>query len=909
MAAPAITFFTRGKEQLQLFGFDTSKENALAEKKEPPFPLPTPKAVQWSPDGQALVLVEPTQGVQVIKFARDADNEDNVVQSLHSAPKTTQGFLWSPRSSALATMAPGSKSSTEPNLHVWRRDEHGSFGLEASFLYPKLEKSAKVLQWSPDEAICARLLPEGRVHVLSGADLSGAPLVDLKLSQSIVSFEFAPVRSKGGLKGRLCVFKPDVRDDLQRVVGPAEVVIYELTSDGDGLQAQDRARSSVASGQVAELMWNSTGSALIAHCQTEVDESGQSYYGGSKLVLLSSDGEYHKDLMEGEDGIPLTSGTAVQAVAWSPTRDEFILIHGFQPSQASLFAWDEQAKKVTLVKVLLEKAHRNTIRFNHFGSLVCLAGFGNLAGQVDFFGRAEEGDDEKCDFVRISNCVANCTVSAEWAPDGRHFLTSVLAPRMRVDNGAFIWHALTGTKVAGRDFEELLDAQWRPEPLESLTFLDLGADEIELASKDLANTASTTGGTEKKQAYRPPKARGEGSSTVAAMMRGEVAAPEEDRRRRQPRRVKEEEPNASPRRDEPPWAHAQQERERSQREQAASGLPDAALSPAERALQAQAKQQFQQQQPNPRQDRERSIRDPAASLEGERGAPSPDRAAKQQQQQQQQAYSERERQWLQAQVRAQEQQAQLAHQQQQAQREQQQREQQQREQLLQQQQQRAAQQREARSMALHTQMLREQYEQQQAPSSRPPPPSEVPPSQQANAIQVAEAARLAAAAGYPGSPQRVLTAQQQQQQAQQAAYGRQAAAMAGQQQQQHLAQHYQQQQQQQALEHQRQLQQQQAAAARAAVQQHATQGISAHGQKLPCPATGWEYTDPKGRCQGPFSLAEMQGWHQMGYFRPELPMRCDPSDRFVPFGELFPHPQLPFQSYPKRPQPGGPRLR
>jgi len=909
-----------------LFGFDTSKENVLSEKKQPPFPLPTPKAALWSPDGQALALVEPTQGVQVINFpAPGAEDEESTVHSLPSAPKTTQGFLWSPKSSAVVTVAPGSKGSTEPNLHVWRRTEEG-YSLEACFLHPKLEKGAKVLQWSPDEAICARLLPEGRVHVLSGADLSGAPLVDLKLSQAIVSFEFAPVRSKGGLKGRLCVFKPDVRDDLQRVIGPAEVVIYELTSDGGGLKAQDRARTNVASGQIAELMWNSTGSALIAHAQTEVDESGQSYYGGSKLVLLSSDGEFHKDLMEGEDGIPLTNGTAVQAVAWSPTRDEFILIHGFQPSQASLFSWDERAKKVTLAKVLLEKAHRNTIRFNQFGSLVCLAGFGNLAGQVDFYGRAEEGDDEKCDFVRVSSCVANCTVSAEWAPDGRHFLTSVLAPRMRVDNGASIWRALSGTKVAGRDFEELFDAQWRPEPPESLTFLDLGADEIEAACKEHANKSSTAGGTEKKQAYRPPKARGEGASTVAAMMRGEVAAPEEDRRRRQPRRVKEEEPNSSPRQEEPPWAHSQQDRERAQREQANAGVTDIPPPNAERALQNQMKQlqqQQQQQQANQRQqERERNNRDPAASLEGDQMAPSADpRAAKQQQQQQQaqaaqaQAFSERER-WLQAQVQAQaqERQAQLAHQQQQAQREQQQREQQQREQLLQQQQ-RVAQQRDARAtMALQAQLFREQFEQQQqqqASSNRPPPPSEVPPTQQqAKAIQVAEAARLAAAAGYPGSPQRVMTVQQQQQQAQQAAYGRQAAALAGQQQQQqhqHLAQHYQQQQ---ALEHQRQLQQQQAAAAaRAAEQQQATQGISAHGQKLPCPASGWEYIDPKGRVQGPFSLVEMQGWHSLGYFRPDLPMRCHPADQFIKFAELFPHPQLPFQSYPKRPQPGGPRLR
>ena len=47
----------------------------------------------------------------------------------------------------------------------------------------------------------------------------------------------------------------------------------------------------------------------------------------------------------------------------------------------------------------------------------------NLAGEVDFYGRSEEN----CDFARISKCEANCTVSAEWAPDGgRHTMIVAL---------------------------------------------------------------------------------------------------------------------------------------------------------------------------------------------------------------------------------------------------------------------------------------------------------------------------------------------------------------------------------------------------------------------------------------------------------------------------------------------------
>merc|ERR1712039_719431 len=67
-----------------------------------------------------------------------------------------------------------------------------------------------------------------------------------------------------------------------------------------------------------------------------------------------------------------------------------------------------------------------------------------------------------------------------------------------------------------------------------------------------------------------------------------------------------------------------------------------------------------------------------------------------------------------------------------------------------------------------------------------------------------------------------------------------------------------------------------------------------------CPPTGWQYVDPKGNIQGPFTLLEMQLWNSMGYFRPDLKMRWDPADQFVEFNRLFPPPLEPFVSYPRR---------
>ncbi|CAE8661292.1 unnamed protein product, partial [Polarella glacialis] len=155
-ASTKLPFFVRDKEALKVFGFDTASYE-LDEKKAAPFPLPTPKAAHWSPDGLAVAMVDPAQGPQVATFEKSNSGRELSTATLHSlpgAPKTVQGFLWSPLSSAVVTTAPsGPKGSQEHNVHVWRRagagapgdgsGNGGSYELQASFCHPKLEKDKK----------------------------------------------------------------------------------------------------------------------------------------------------------------------------------------------------------------------------------------------------------------------------------------------------------------------------------------------------------------------------------------------------------------------------------------------------------------------------------------------------------------------------------------------------------------------------------------------------------------------------------------------------------------------------------------------------------------------------------------------------------------------------------------------
>jgi uncharacterized protein with WD repeat len=89
---------------------------------------------------------------------------------------------------------------------------------------------------------------------------------------------------------------------------------------------------------------------------------------------------------------------------------------------------------------------RNFIAYNPQGRLLCLAGFGNLAGQVDIWDRKT--------LKKVATFEAPNTSHCEWSPDGRLLLCATLSPRLRVDNGVRIFY-YTGTLLHVEAIEEL----------------------------------------------------------------------------------------------------------------------------------------------------------------------------------------------------------------------------------------------------------------------------------------------------------------------------------------------------------------------------------------------------------------------------------------------------------------------
>jgi translation initiation factor 2A len=166
--------------------------------------------------------------------------------------------------------------------------------------------------------------------------------------------------------------------------------------------------------------------------------------------------------------------------------------------------------KTTIFNAKAEPTHtfplgpRNTIIFSPHGRFVIVAGFGNLAGQMDIY-------DLSKNYNKVCTVEASNTSVCEWSPDGSHILCATTSPRLRVDNGIRLYHVGGGLMY----FEEvpapneLYHVCWRPQ---STTLHPLPADPLNPVptphASALAYLATKKPATKPAGAYRPPGARG-----------------------------------------------------------------------------------------------------------------------------------------------------------------------------------------------------------------------------------------------------------------------------------------------------------------------------------------------------------------------------------------------------------------
>lgn len=416
---PKVDLVTRGSHGISFFQSGGAPEGHEFVDRGAPSTSVDCRVIAFSPDGTQLAWCD-GKSVHVI--------DATTLEQQQTIPKSkTRHIQFSPLGTYVVTWEPYAilqgQSVGDPNLEIWTGGE------KAAEFIQKLQHNW-CPQWSEDEQLCARNVTN-EVHFFDGGLLPGASVVSRKLQvENLTTFALSPGKSPC----RIACYVPGTKG------APSFVRLYEYPRlEGAG---SILANKSFYRADSVTFLWNRKGSGLLVLTNTEVDKTGGSYYGEQGLHYLSVRGDGNM--------VPLQKKGPIYSVEWNPDSEDFCVVYGFMPSVATLF----NCKCEPVFE--FGTAHRNCVNYNPQGNIICLSGFGNLKGSMEFWDRSR--------LKLISNPVAPNTTQLEWSPDGIYVATATNAPRLRVDNGWKVWH-FTGSLLFSQEAgpkQELWEVKWRP---------------------------------------------------------------------------------------------------------------------------------------------------------------------------------------------------------------------------------------------------------------------------------------------------------------------------------------------------------------------------------------------------------------------------------------------------------------
>lgn len=435
-------------------------------------------SVTWSTDGQLLAAVSADQ-VSITCFG--ASQKGTILK----VPQIV-AVAFSPSSTFLQTFQRPQKEAGNADKNLKLLEVKSGETVVQLHQKGMSKESWPALQLTCDEALLAHMV-NNTINIYKTRAFAEGVQYKLPL-KNVGGFGLSPAADTSMLK--LAAWVPEGKG------APGFVGIWDVTSLGKSQDAPAPiARRSFFRANSVRLYWNSTGTALLAITAADVDVTNQSYYGEQKIHYLAADGT--NDCL-----VPNLKDGPIHDAQWSPDGCFFIVVAGFMPAKTVLF--DAKCKPV----FDLGTGPYNIIKWNPQGRFLALCGFGNLPGDITFLDKKADG---KCKVIsQVRNDVA---VTCDWAPDGRHFLTATVAPRLNVDNGYQIWR-YTGEKILDKRVDKgLLEASWQPAP--AGTYPDL--PQSPRAQASTAGRASTSAAPPQKQGYVPPHSRrGDGTSTASS---------------------------------------------------------------------------------------------------------------------------------------------------------------------------------------------------------------------------------------------------------------------------------------------------------------------------------------------------------------------------------------------------------
>ncbi|KAK3095407.1 hypothetical protein FSP39_014310 [Pinctada imbricata] len=431
---------------------------------------PACKVMTFSQDGQRMAWCNGTCTV-IVNTAADyktiTEIDKGKINCMTFSPKGTILALWENYTVNQTT------NQGNPNLHLY---DATSGDLLKSLIQKK--QSNWDPKWTDDEGIACRNV-NNELHFFEGNNFE---TIKTKLHlQKVSLFSLA----SSGPPYTVAGYVPGSKGQ------PSFVRIFRYPNFG-GPQAA-LANKSFFKADDVQMKWNKAGTALLVLTSTEA--SDQSYYGDQGLHFLSTNGESNL--------VSLAKNGPIYHIEWSPKSTEFVVVYGFMPAKVTLF----NMKTEPIFD--FGTGPRNVAYFSPHGNhilyylmtikLLCLAGFGNLRGNLEFW-------DPKSRKL-IAQTQSPDSTSFEWCPDGQHVLTATTAPRLRVANGYRVWHYSGNClkQVLIDKGRELWEARWQPG-----SFSEPVIRTHNLPSA--GNTSSAPAPEGKVGAYRPPQARGTSAS-------------------------------------------------------------------------------------------------------------------------------------------------------------------------------------------------------------------------------------------------------------------------------------------------------------------------------------------------------------------------------------------------------------
>ncbi|KAM1392469.1 hypothetical protein ACFX2I_020041 [Malus domestica] len=479
--APLLDILVRGPEGFSLWNGPPFSNGQPGVKLE----NVSCSSTKFSEDGSTLMVIKSDSVISIYDCTSYREIRSFQIPNVLAA-------ALSPRGTYLQTFQ---KFSTpqEKNVTLWRTDTGDS-------VYHQHQKNMTKATWpsikfSFDEAVACRLATN-EIQFFDVGDFSKAFINRLRVP-GVAALELS--KAPGS---HVAAFVPESKGI------PASIQIFACGKDP---QSQPVARRSFFRCSTVQLNWNNGSTGLLVLVQSDVDKTNQSYYGESKLNYLTTDGSH-------EGLVPLRKEGPVHDVQWSHSGSEFAVVYGFMPAKATVF--DKKCNPL----LELGTGPYNTIRWNPKRKFLCLAGFGNLPGDMAFW--------DYIDKKQLGTTRAELSVTSEWSPDGRYFMTATTAPRLQVDNGIKIFH-YNGSLFFKKMFDKLYQVDWKPESpdrfgdiaelvksIESLKVVETKPQgETSKNSQTSVKASTSNPPAQKPAAYRPPHAKA--AAAVQAQLFGE----------------------------------------------------------------------------------------------------------------------------------------------------------------------------------------------------------------------------------------------------------------------------------------------------------------------------------------------------------------------------------------------------